>query len=183
MSKTLTEIYWELVQNPVLKGGGDKGTGHSYIEVYEELFKDLKEPVKLLEIGVNYAESMKLWYEYFHKDSELYGCDIVHNNLIFNDFKFILEDASSPNLANKFEDEYFDIIIDDGSHHIVHQVMSAANLLPKLKKGGLYIIEDIQSLDNPQHRAALQNIHPNAEILDRRAIKGQYDDVMVVVKK
>ena len=37
----------------------------------------------------------------------------------------------------------FDIIIDDGSHYSPHQQKTLGYLFPKLKAGGLFIIEDL----------------------------------------
>lgn len=38
---------------------------------------------------------------------------------------------------------YFDVIVDDGGHRMEHQLTSFTYLLPKVKSGGLYVIEDL----------------------------------------
>ncbi len=40
--------------------------------------------------------------------------------------------------------EMLDVIIDDGSHVTEHQILTAKTLFPYLKRGGVYIIEDVQ---------------------------------------
>jgi hypothetical protein len=39
----------------------------------------------------------------------------------------------------------FDVIIDDGGHHMTEQVISFRELYPKLNKGGWYVIEDLHT--------------------------------------
>jgi len=39
----------------------------------------------------------------------------------------------------------FDIIVDDGGHTMVQQITSLIELLPSLKSGGLYFLEDLQT--------------------------------------
>ena len=55
----------------------DKHTVHQYIqEYYENAFSKYKnKSISLLEIGVLYGESLKLWHDYF-TNIELYGIDI-----------------------------------------------------------------------------------------------------------
>ena len=43
------------------------------------------------------------------------------------------------------EEGPFDIIIDDGSHVNEHQILTFEYLFPKLKPGGVYIVEDIHT--------------------------------------
>lgn len=40
---------------------------------------------------------------------------------------------------------YFDIIVDDGGHTMKQQITSFTHLLGKVRSGGLYIIEDLQT--------------------------------------
>lgn len=40
---------------------------------------------------------------------------------------------------------YFDIIIDDGGHTMKQQITSFNHLLSKVRSGGIYVIEDLQT--------------------------------------
>lgn len=42
-------------------------------------------------------------------------------------------------------DAPYDIIIDDGSHMVRHVIASFEALFPYLRRGGLYIIEDLHT--------------------------------------
>ncbi|CAF4149086.1 unnamed protein product [Adineta steineri] len=38
---------------------------------------------------------------------------------------------------------YFDVIVDDGGHTMDQQITSLINLIPQVKSGGIYVIEDL----------------------------------------
>ena len=165
--KTLLEISnkWSQQQDV---GHGDKGTTHSYISEYEKLFSPYRDKkINFLEIGVAYGESLEVWYEYFNKQSKIFGVD-----------------ASKEDVKILYKDTKFDIIIDDGSHQLGDQISTFNFLKDNIKEGGLFIIEDILDLDNSKNEfenLANQN-NLEFEILDLRSIKNRYDDVLIVYK-
>ena len=73
-----------------------------------------------------------------------------------------------------------DIVIDDGSHILDEQLSSFLAIAPRLKSGGLYIIEDIWPFENALR---LQQEIPGSQIIDRRSVIGRLDDVLLVYKK
>ncbi|HAI37849.1 MAG TPA: hypothetical protein DCM40_06855, partial [Maribacter sp.] len=52
----------------------------------------------------------------------------------------------------------FDIIIDDGSHHPVHQVQALLLYLPMLKIDGTFVVEDVIDKANEGNRMVLNRI-------------------------
>ncbi len=78
--KSLLEIYEKYQYSD---GHGDKGTAHSYIEVYEELFNPYRFNSTILEIGLAYGESFMMWREYFI-DSTIIGVDISDEEISVN---------------------------------------------------------------------------------------------------
>ena len=135
---------------------------HDYLEVYEEMFKGVKnKDISILEIGVWKGESLKLWSKYFTK-GKIYGIDIferdskekVAKNI--NKFDRInLYKADSFNVdKNAIEsrekffksigDLKFNIILDDGEHTHESQIKTYNNFKHLLDDGGIYIIEDIK---------------------------------------
>lgn len=190
--RSLAEIYETYKsKDPGGPGTGDKGTVHSYIEVYEEIFAHYRHATtNFLEIGVLAGSSMRMWTEYFGT-SKVYGIDIDERPLngMFDlrpmlaegfDIKFF--DASLPNEVEKhFAGVVFDVIIDDASHAIQHQMENYKNFKPHLSKGGIYVVEDVADID--AHRSMFESMDPtkNIKIYDRRHLKNRFDDVLVIL--
>jgi cephalosporin hydroxylase len=151
----------------------DKNTIHSYIKVYNLLFDNLKN-INLLEIGVQYGGSLKMWRDKF-PGSNIYGIDI--NPIKIKRVNIIIGDATKKKTMKKLNNINFDVIIDDGSHKLEDQLRSFELFYPKLKKGGFYIIEDIQDIDNQK------KYFQGAQILDMRKLKERYDNVLAIYQK
>jgi len=171
----------------------DKDTDHSYIYPYDRMFEKYKEKtISLLEIGNNGGDSIRLWNDYFDK-VQILGIEI-------NDLKDLDEinaqheninlhtktDAYSDATIDLFykNDHKFDIIIDDGSHRPEHQAFAVIKWMPFLKDGGLFVIEDIQSLEIAQYLMSLipKGLLDQSMVIDRRHVKGRYDDIMITVE-
>lgn len=176
--QSLQDIY---VKYSAPEGWGDKGTLHSYIDLYSDQMTK-RSNVSVLEIGVEYGHSIAMWQEYFI-NSKVYGIDIKQNKLEFEIDNFILGDATSPEVIKKnFARNKFDYVVDDGSHTIADQIASFDLIFPKMKKGGKYFIEDVNG--NPAIDAISSHLEKNEynfEVFDMRNIKGRYDDIVIMV--
>ena len=178
---TLQELY-------VKQGAkSDKGSTHDYIlGYYSKEFSDKREDkIKLMEIGVHRGPSIVLWKSWF-KNSEivgvdnedLYECDRIYDRLI-------IDDAYTDEFINKFPDEYFDYIIDDGPHTLESQIISATKWIQKIKSGGKLIIEDVQiiywidSLENSLDKSIVSSY----KTFDLRQNKNRYDDIIFEITK
>ena len=73
------------------------------------------------------------------------------------------------------------IIIDDGSHRLPHQSLTFNVLWPRVKPGGLYIVEDIQNAESDI--PYLSEIIQPTRVLDLRKVKGRYDDILLIWQK
>ena len=167
----------------------DKGTRHSYIEVYEELLSPYrKKRPRLLEIGVEYGYSLELWRDYFGPEGFVWGIDRVLPKetpegvgLLFGDMM-----AASGGVINRLPSGW-DVIIDDASHVLHEQAVVFLQLAPKLAPGGIYVIEDIQSdgdlvvlMDELTAYAA--DYGGTVNEIDLREVKGRYDDRLLVYR-
>lgn len=162
---------------------GDKGSVHSYIEVYEKYVSRFKQEANVLELGVGYGESLRMWEDYFNS-GYVVGVQLPNPNQKFKDIvkqyelNIIYSDATASSLYDILSDLKFDIVIDDASHKINDQLISFRNLHKLVSKGGLYIIEDIEDIDST--RLLFEELHPSCKIYDMRKQKNRFDNVMVV---
>ncbi len=163
-------------------GGGDKGSLHSYIEVYQKQMRRRRN-IDLLEIGVWEGQSLAMWQDYF-TDSRIVGVDIDLARCTA-EVDARLCDATNPGkLQAALGDMQFDYIIDDGSHHLAHQVASFGALWHRVKPAGRYFIEDIQS----DHDLAVlvrtvEDAGGKPTVFDLRSLKGRYDDLLLMVAR
>lgn len=123
-----------------------KWTG--YFDVYERhLSKFVGKAPKILEIGVLGGGSIELWLKYFGEGTQVIGIDIDPRCLAYKydgDASIIIGDQSDSDFWDKFLDKHtdFDVIIDDGSHIIEHQILTLHKTFTHLKTGGVFICED-----------------------------------------
>jgi hypothetical protein len=128
---------------------------HSYTYFYDNLFAKRNNSIhKLLEIGVgskkdsgwpNYTDgaSLLMWRDFFPR-AKIYGIDI-NKDLVFKKNRTFLCDQADPIKLTKLIEKIgsdIDIVIDDGSHQPKDIITSCQTLMPLLKKGVVYIIEE-----------------------------------------
>ena len=142
--------------------GSDKGNffqkikdqGHGFAGFYTQHLKHLKQKeIKILEIGSYAGASAAAFAKYF-VNSSVYCFDINISKFVFSSknihvygldinnedkLKKILEKINLESNSN-----FFDIIIDDGSHYLSDVLFSLKTLFEYVQKGGVYIIEDFK---------------------------------------
>ena len=98
-------------------------------------------------------------------------------------------DAYDKNFSDTFDK--FDIIIDDGPHTLDSQLKSIELYLPKLKKDGIFIIEDVQNFKffdtlTDKYKIVCDSIDNEieyvVEYIDLRDKKGRWDDLLFLVR-
>lgn len=174
-------------------GGTDKQTLHSYGPVYEQLLSPLKEKnATILEVGVQLGGSLLLWH------------DLLPKSLVIGiDNKDAIDKSIMPRMdplrcAVLFMDAYdsdtifrvqqlaingIDFAIDDGPHSLESQQRFLDLYLPLLNEGGIAVIEDIQDCAWFESLIPLVTNKYSYEIVDRRGVKGRYDDLMLIVRR
>lgn len=180
----LKEIYTrDLYEGENRQFNTDKGECHSYIqEYYNSEFADKRDKgIKILEIGLAYGGSARLWKHWFingevyivENDSNLYkpieGVDIR------------LADGYSQSTVESFEGIEFDYIIEDGPHTFESQLFTVKYWAEKLKPGGKLILEDIQSLD--WFDIFAEATPYKSRVVDLRLAKGKGDDLIFEITK
>jgi hypothetical protein len=146
------------------KHGSDKGSRHNYTTFYNLIFDGIKlENLNIFEVGLGTnninvpsnmgisgrpGASLRLWKDYF-PNSLIYGAD-VDEGCLFQEERiktFFVDQTNSETIQqmwlDNFENTEFDILIDDGLHEFNANKNFFDNSILKLRKGGIYILEDI----------------------------------------
>jgi len=118
-----------------------------FFDIYDKHFARLRgQPIRLLEIGINKGGSMELWREYFGPDCELHALDIDPNirDVVEDNVIVHIGSQGDPAFLHSVALEHgpFDLIIDDGSHLMHHQIATFENLYPYMSDQGIYVVED-----------------------------------------
>lgn len=130
--------------------GGILHKWHHYLAIYDRWFAPYKnKPITILEIGVSGGGSLELWRKFFGTEARIIGVDIDPSvrDRAPKDAEIYIGDqgdrAFLENLGATVGE--FDIIIDDGSHVNIHQILTFDVLFPRLKQGGLFVCEDLHT--------------------------------------
>ena len=134
-----------------------------YTDFYHENLQKLKDKkLDILEIGVARGDGMASFYFYFPY-SNLIGVDNNPFKIRYKSkrIRSLYCDISSKqilkNLTNHLNQK-FDLIIEDCSHKLIDQILCFSENFKNLKKGGIYIVEDlnfpeIHKMYNPTNEA------------------------------
>jgi predicted O-methyltransferase YrrM len=146
----------------------DKFFWHRYVDFYEDAFSELGHVSAILEFGVYKGASIRWLAERF-PDARIVGGDILRQRPDWPVSPRIeyahVDQGSVEQLRELFRrlDRTFDLIIEDGSHQLVHQRNCLVESISKVRDGGMYILEDIHT-SHPSH--------PNYGALHREALVG-----------
>jgi hypothetical protein len=125
----------------------------AYFPVYERVLAPFRDAeLSMLEIGVQNGGSLEVWSEFFPNAKVIVGCDVDQRcqQLRYEDprIKLVIADVTSQAAEAQIlgHSPTFDVVIDDGSHLSGHILHSFITFFPRLKPGGLFIVEDTHSL-------------------------------------
>lgn len=166
-----------------IKYGTDKWGKHNYTPVYYYLFKNRRESIKkVLEIGTAEGAGLFMFREFF-PNATIYGAEIDQKRVdmmsVQKRIKVYQCDQSKITDLNKIITKVgrdVDIVIDDGSHNPNDQFNTCLIIGKVLKKGAIYIIEDVADAsmvyDLPSHW--------NYEV---KRVGTRYDDQLIIIRK
>jgi hypothetical protein len=127
--------------------GTDK-VQHNYIPLYERHFGARRDsPLTLLEIGIGSGGSLQMWRDYLPR-ATIIGIDSLDKSAFESSrIRVYQGDQADPAFLHRVaaENGGVDIVIDDGSHVGSDLLASFRTLFPLLKRGGLYVIEDMHT--------------------------------------
>lgn len=162
----------------------DKGTAHkSYLGFYESILSPVRDlEFNFLEIGTAHGGSVKMWREYFlnatvfsmehprlaENAKSIFNTKPTQKENIFKssdlENTFIcIANSTKEEAQGLFEQQSVGVVVDDGDHDAVPQIMTFLNLLQSMTPGGFYIIEDIKG---PLYTSGLNNFSLICEFLN-----------------
>jgi hypothetical protein len=139
---------------------------HHYLPFYWMHFRDIRDRVRnVCEIGVQTDRSIRMWEEFF-PHATIWGLDIDPKvkALEGGRCRIRIGDQSDHAFLARVLDEVeggFDIVIDDASHKMRHQLITFNALFPALTDHGVYVIEDTGGLTG-----CSQSVERMKEIVD-----------------
>ena len=125
---------------------------HNYLGKYEFFLQCFRnQSLRLLELGIFQGASLRMWQEYF-PHAEIFGVDIREGCSQYEDERIhiIQTDLSNVDAVIRLKDIRPQIIIDDASHIVSHQLLALFTLFDVLPSGGVYILEDLETSLNPE---------------------------------
>ena len=173
----------------------DKNTIHSYLPLYQNLLISKKETAKnVLEVGIYYGGSIKLWHDYF-TNANVYALDICPLEKVWDGIKKnekIILHTSTDAYNNEFFITHFlnknikcDFMLDDGPHSL-ESMKQFINLYSQIMTDdGILIIEDVQSWDwiDILKNTVPENLKQFIKVYDLRQNKNRYDDIVFTIDK
>lgn len=128
---------------------------HNYLPFYWMHFRDIRDRVRnVCEIGVQSDRSIRMWEEFF-PNATIYGVDVDPAVREFEGGrrKILIGDQSDLSFLKSLIDRVdggLDVVIDDASHNMRHQLITFNALFPALTDHGVYVIEDTGGLSGSQ---------------------------------
>lgn len=125
--------------------------GRSYLDCYDAMLPAVRElPGNVLEIGVLFGGSVRLWRDYFPPANKIIGIDIDPERKQFE----LPNQGIHVEIGSQANTEFlkgiverhgpFKFILDDGSHILNHMMTSFDALWPSVVSGGIYAMEDMR---------------------------------------
>lgn len=181
--------------------GSDKALGwHSYTPFYAALLATLPGPVRsLFEIGVGSnrldvpsnmgldghpGASLRAWRDYL-PGAQVYGGDIDETILFAEDGieTFFVDQTRSETfdaLWARLPETTFDVIIDDGLHTPDAAALTLERCLPRVRPGGVYVIEDVPVGQSDQYADRLSGFDLDGFLLRIPHPVNRYDNCLMV---
>lgn len=181
----------EKLRNLFNVNGSDKGDTHGYYRVYATLLDlKLEAPLHILEIGLGTnntdtpsnmgkfgipGASLRSWRD-LDPRIQVVGGDI-DSRILFKEERITTyqvdqtDQASWDNFVAKMSDKKFNLIIDDGLHAPLANLLTIKNLFPKLSPDGYMVIEDVNLTSLPVWRIFVELTRLDIEVKIVRAEK------------
>ena len=176
----------------------DKGTTHSYIDLYDKLLCSKKESAKhVLEIGIGdflpegqNGGSILMWHNFF-PNATIHALDIKPIRSVMPQLRgnplvklYTSTDAYDPAFVSAtFGNMKFDVLLDDGPHTLESMKEFIRLYSDKINHDGILIIEDVQDFSwfAELEKEVPEGLRQYIQTFDLRYVKERYDDLVFVI--
>jgi hypothetical protein len=122
-----------------------------YFDIYHRHFaRFVGRDVQLVEIGVYGGGSLDMWKSYLGPQAKIHGVDIEASCRAYDDgdTRVHIGDQADRTFWQTFRESVpqLDIVIDDGGHTPLQQIVTLEELLPHLRPGGVFLCEDAHGI-------------------------------------
>ena len=169
----------------------DKKIGHGYTKFYlKHLNKFKKKEINILEIG-SYSGASAAAFSKFFRKAKIFCLDINISNFKYQSkkIKVFALDACNKQEVDFFlknnninvNKNFFDIIIDDGSHKLIDILKGIKLFFSLLRPDGFYIIEDYK-FDNANNKNVISIDKLKKKIFHKKKFKSEILDCRIQLK-
>jgi hypothetical protein len=119
----------------------------NYFKIYDRLFTKYRNiDITFVEVGVLQGGSLFMWREFLGPKARIIGVDLNPNAKKWEEhgFEIFIGDQSRSDfwLQFKFHVPSFDVLLDDGGHTNLQQLVTLFELSDSVSPGGMIVIED-----------------------------------------
>ena len=172
----------ELLGDIMNRCGTDRNSNHRYAHAYTQLFQDREAVELILEVGIAAGAGMLAWREWFPK-ATVVGLDIHPCACERLDrLEFHLGDQRDRLACERAANgRLFDMILDDATHLLDHNLLTMFWLWPFVRPGGVYVVEEFDNVNS--YRTQIKALWPQAEIIDTQGPFGGVEPLVVLRKR
>jgi hypothetical protein len=147
-------------ENPLRKFFEARHQGHGiwkwihYFDIYDRHFRRFRgQEVHILDSGIYSGGSLEMWKDYFGSRCKIYGVDIEPSCAAYegDSVRIFIGDQADRAFWRDFKRQVpqLDLVVDDGGHLAPQQIATFEELLPHLRRGGVFLCEDVHGVGNP----------------------------------
>jgi cephalosporin hydroxylase len=121
-----------------------------YFDIYDRHFNSYRnKEIVVVEIGVFQGGSLQMWKNYFGNRAKIYGIDIDPRCKSFEEenIEILIGSQSDRKFLREIKNQIppIDILIDDGGHTMMQQIVTYEELFSHIKSDGVYLCEDLHT--------------------------------------
>lgn len=120
---------------------------NTYFDVYDVLFRPYQgKQITFVEVGIWGGGSLFMWRDFFGPNARIIGIDLNPEAVKWEreGFEIFIGNQSDPTFWDEFKAEVgpVDLLLDDGGHKYIQQIITVECMLEQINDGGMLVVED-----------------------------------------